>query len=136
MKQIVCVLLLGLLFGCTSEEPINGVYDVDAKYSALHFAQAANKSIPEDTNGFDEDGIKKQEQFIRDQEIVVSVDFPELRFSRKSPTQIDDQLQLKKVGENQFILLTELKGETKEVTLKYDPDEQSLYWGTYKYIKR
>jgi type IV pilus biogenesis protein CpaD/CtpE len=37
MKHIIGVVVIGLLVGCTSTEPINGIYIVDAKYTSIHW---------------------------------------------------------------------------------------------------
>lgn len=105
------------------------------KYSATHFVQALNETMPRNHRD-NEVAIKNWERNIIDEEAVVTIDYPKLNFTRKKPTKVNDLLQLTKAGENQYVLLTEIAGERKEIPLKYDPTEESLYWGTDKFIKR
>jgi hypothetical protein len=133
VKLIISGLILGLLVSCTSIEPINGTYDVDAEYSATNSAKSL---ISQGMKDVDENLTRNLEQNIKDEGAVVIINYPELQFTRSNPTQIDDSWKINKIGENQFEFYTEIKGERKRVVLNYDPEEESLFWGNYKYIKR
>ena len=135
MKQMIGILLLGLLVGCTSTQSLNGKYDIDKEYKARGTADALESvgKLPMPKEEFIEQMIEN----IKERQYEAEIDYPSLRVSINNPDKPTKTVvfNLEKADDTHY---TATRADKPEVVLNYtyDPDQKTLSSITSKLIKR